>query len=323
MAYTPLVIEPEYVRMAGFHQDLSVGGGAFYASVLAQRRDVSKLAQDLIWDAIHGNTPAERLGTRLGWNFMTADNVPGFSPANYLIQAPPVGLDPQLIVKVRGGLAGTPGKVSTEVEYGTAPLADRVVVTLEGGIFESNDEEDDADLIFWWGLFAVGLALGMGHASDDRDIMFPRFRGEVDSLGPNLFASECNMDAINALVLGPPATPAVVCGGASMPPADPIPGAVSCTSNQTFYMDGETAVINVEVDDTTASDLSNALVKVCVTGANGKEYLSRGVSDGSGEITTNIQVGGAFGIGNYTMTPSVVAGGVEVLGATKTIFVDD
>ena len=322
MTFTPSVIEPEYVRMVGFHQDLSVGGGTFFASVLAQRRDVSQLTQDLIWDAIHGGTPAERLGTRLGWNYMTRDLVTGFNAGNFMLQVPPTGTDPQLIIKVRGGLAGTPGKVTVEVEYGTAPLADKVVVTLEGGIFESEDD-DDADLIFWWGLHAIGLGLGMGVASDDLDVMFPRFRGELDSLGPNLFASQCNIDALNVLVAGPPGTPAVVCGGAAMPPAAPIAGDITCTSDRTFYVDGESMEVTVNVKDTAAANLENALVTIKITGANEKEYVSRGVTDGSGNVVTRIGVGGAFGIGTYSLQPVAMVNGVEVTGAVKTVTVDD
>lgn len=322
MTFTPVITGPEYVRMAGFHQDLTVGGGFFLASVLAQRGDVSQLSQDLIWDAIHGNTDMERLGTRMGWNYMTADNVVGDSAGNFLLQEPPTGTDPQLIVKVRGGLAGTPGKVSTQVIYGTAPLATRVVVTLEGGIFESEDE-DDADLIFWWGLHAVGLAMGLGHGSDDQDIMYPVFRGEPDSLGPNIFVSQADIAALNVLTMGAPAATAVVVQGASLPSAIPIPGTISCTTDRTFYVDGETMEVTVTVDNTSGADLANALVTITITGANGNEYVSRGVSNSSGVVASNIQVGGNFGIGTYTVVPSAVAGGVEVLGTAKTVTVED
>lgn len=322
MAFTPLVVEPEYVRLTGFHQDLSVGGGTFFAAILAQRRDVSQLAQDLIWDAIHGGTPDERLGTRLGWNYMTADNVVGDSSGNYLIQDPPVGTDAQLIIKVRGGNAGTSARISTEVTYGTPPLASLVVVTLEGGLFEKEDE-DFADEIFWWGLRAIGRGLGMGEASDDLDIMFPAFRGDVDSLGPNIYASEADIAALNVLVAGAPVNPAVVVGGASQPTADPIAGTVTLTTDRTFYVDGEAMAVTVTVDDTSGADLANVLVIVTITGANDKTYEARGVTNSSGVITASIGVGGSFGIGTYTLVPTVSAGGVTVVGATKTVTVDD
>jgi len=322
MAFTPVVIEPQYVRMTGFHQDLTVGGGTFFASVLAQRRDVSQLAQDLVWDAIHGGTPAERLGTRLGWNYMTAGNVTSFTTSNYLMQVPPVGTDAQLIVKVRGGNAGTLGKITTEVTFGTAPEADLVVVTLEGGIFEKEDE-DDADLIFWWALHAIGRALGLGEASDDFDIMFPVFRGEPDSLGPNVFVSTADIAALEALVAGAPGAVAVVVGGASLPAADPIAGSVVLTTDRTFYVDGESMAVTITVDDTSSSDLAGVQTVVEVTGANGNIYTARGITNSSGVVTTQIGVGGNFGIGTYSLVPTVKAGGATIIGATKTVTVDD
>ena len=322
MAFTPAVIEPEYVRMTGFHQDLTVGGGTFFASVLAQRRDVSQFAQDLIWDAIHGATALERLGTRFGWNYMTAGNVTGFTTSNYLLQVPPVGTDPQLIIKVRGGNAGTPGKVTVEVDFGTAPEADQVIVTLEGGIFESEDP-DDADLIFWWGLHAIGRGLGLGEASDDQDIMFPAFRGEVDSNGPNIFASEADIAALEVLVAGAPGAVAVTKGGASLPSADPIAGSVVLTTDRTFYVDGEAMAVTVTVDDTASADLPGVLTIVTITGANGKEYTARGITNSSGIVNFNIGVGGNFGVGTYSLVPTVIAGDAVVVGATKTVTVDD
>jgi hypothetical protein len=322
MAYTPIVIEPEYVRMTGFHQDLTVGGGNFISFVLAQRRDVSQLAQNLIWDAVHGGTATERLGTRLGWNYMTAGNVTGFSSSNYLLQTPPTGTDAQYILKVRGGNAGTPGKITTEVTFGTEPEADLVIVTLEGGIFESEDE-DDADLISWWALHAIGRGLGMGDASDDLDIMFPVFRGEADSLGPNILASECNMDALEVLTSGPPAAPAVVCGSEPMPPAVPVAGDAVLTTDRTFYVDGEAMAVTVTVDDTAGSDLPDVLTIVTITGANGNEYTARGITNSSGVVTFNIGVGGNFGIGTYTLVPLVHAGDIVTIGASKTVTVDD
>ena len=323
MTYTPLVIEPQYVRMAGFHQDLSVGGGNFISFVLAQRRDVSDFAQDIIWDAVHGGTPAERLGTILGWNHMTAGNVTGFSSSNYLLQAPPTGTDAQFILKVRGGLAGSSPRITREVTYGTAPEADLVVITLEGGLFESEDEDDET-LILWWALHAIGLGLGLSHASDERDIMFPVFRGEEDSGGANIFASECDMDALEVIVAGAPVTPAVVCGGASMPPANPIPGAVVLTTDRTFYVDGESMAITVTVDDTAASDLPGAIATVVVRGANDQEYIARGITNSSGILNAQVQVGGPFGVGGtYTLTPSAEAAGVTAFGTAKTVTVDD
>ena len=195
-----------------------------------------------------------------------------------------------------------------------------MIVRMTGDVFET-EESERGDEMFWAGLFMAGRALGITKASDEGDPMFPKFRPEgTDSMGPNIRISQCDLDALeDILVTGPPtAGDSVTCGAPAptTPPLQPIPTSVTCTLGQTIYLEGEAAELMV------SSGVAGATIEVEITGASGVKANFTTVADGSGDANFSIPTGGSLGTnGDYTVKTSATAAGFTADATAKTFEV--
>jgi hypothetical protein len=298
MSFSPVTIEPQYVRMTGFTYD--IGSIGYIPYIVRFGKTVSEQARQAVADAfdkVHGTTP--------GWNYAAAGNVAAFG--GDMLQEATISEDP-FIVFVVTGKAGdnNPVKLVFDATVTSPPLVDRMVVRMSGDLFENNDSLVQ-EKQFFWALHMVGRALGITVASKEQDVMFPVF-------ADNLSISECDIDALNDIFPGPPADPAVTCG-AVMPAAQPLPSTLSVSSLRSFYVAGETAIILVD------GDVSGLLHRLYIVSASDTSLTFVATSDGSGNTSFSLPTGGLLGVGTYTIYATAERSGFSIRSTNATFDV--
>ena len=306
MTFSPATIEPQSLRITGFHYDFSATNLKYNLQFGGTVSNLAKAQIGDSFDKVDASVP--------GWNYATRDNVTGVAAPGILVQ-PPFGTDPQIIFIVSGAAGdGNRANITLESKAGIAPLSDLMIVRMTGDIFESNDAANAQEL-FWCGMQMIGRALGLGPSTNPNALMFPKFN---TGSAMNNIVSACDIDALIAIhVTGPAFPTGVVCGTPTppLPSSAPIPTTVGLLIGQTVYAAGEGADVSV------TTGVSKANVCITLNPANADPVEFNLIADATGTAAFTLPTGGPLGLGVYTVDVNAKANGFNARAAQKTFEV--
>jgi serine protease len=112
-------------------------------------------------------------------------------------------------------------------------------------------------------------------------------------------------------------------GGGTPPPPPPSGGTLSVlvSTDKPSYVNANQAIITIDVSDG-PNPVSDALVDLLITGANGKQATGSGTTDGSGNVVFKWKINSkVYGVGTYTVTATASKEGFTSGSGSTTFLV--